>query len=227
MKKLTISIVISLISYTLLSQVKEKELSNAETFSNQSGSLIEKQFIPIGKIKGVEVSVMKIKDLNSNVSKSALRFEYEYKSQYTTDSKIAVLDNDEIEGLVKSMNNMIASVFNSTRTVYTEVNFMSRTGFKAGCYFDVKKASNDAPSTKNEKFYVETKETMFEGKSVNKDEKGTYIWKAVTTSPTTEPTGNWKAFVRLEKHDTNSQIYMSTEDFKTLFSLVEQAKAKL
>jgi len=91
--------------------------------------------VDIGKVKGVEVKVLIYKDLNSGTSKSALRFEYEYKSSYSTDSKIASLDADEIDGLVKSIKNQQTNVFPTTREIYTEVTYRSRTEFEAGAYY--------------------------------------------------------------------------------------------
>ncbi len=117
----------------------EKQTTQAEQFSATAGTLIEKQFVDIGKVKGISVQVMKLKDLNSGTAKSALRFEYEYKSSYTSDTKIGTLDLDEIDGLIKSMNNLKTNVFSSTRDIYTEVTFKSRTGFEAGAYYDVDK----------------------------------------------------------------------------------------
>jgi hypothetical protein len=154
----------------------EKQTTQAEQFSATSGTLIEKQFIDIGKVKGVAVQVMKFKDLNNGASKSALRFEYVYKSSYSSDTKIATLDLDEIDGLIKSINNLKTTVFSSTRNVYTEVTFTSRTGFKAGAYYDVDKAK-------------------------------------------------WVTFVKLEKFDSNSQVFLTTEDFTTLLTLVEKANS--
>jgi hypothetical protein len=122
-------------------QTKEKLLTEAEQFSSQAGTLIERQFIEIGKVKGIEVKVLKYQDLNSGLGKSALRFEFQYRSTnaYTTDTKVASLDVDEIEGLIKSIKNLQASVFPTTRTVYTEITFRSRTGFEAGAYFSLEK----------------------------------------------------------------------------------------
>lgn len=126
-------------SVIVICQTKEKELTQAEQFSKRSGTLIERQFISIGKIKEVEVKVLKIKDLNSEVDDSALRIEYEYRGSSITDTKIAHLDEDEMEGLVKSIKNLQTSVFGSKRESYTEVSFTSRTGFQAGAYFETLK----------------------------------------------------------------------------------------
>ena len=52
MKNLTLTLLIFLlINGTLTSQTKEKELSNAEQFSNVAGTLVEKTFIDIGKVR--------------------------------------------------------------------------------------------------------------------------------------------------------------------------------
>ena len=179
MKKITTLFIGLLMTTFAFSQEKvEKQTTQAEQFSATAGTLIEKQFVDIGKVKGVTVQVMKFKDLNNGTSKSALRFEYEYKSSYTSDTKIATLDLDEIDGLIKSIKNLTTTVFSSTRDVYTEVTFTSRTGFKAGAYYDVDEAK-------------------------------------------------WVTFVKLEKFDSNSQVFLTTEDFASLLTLVEQAKAKM
>jgi hypothetical protein len=136
---LSLLLSVSFLMQNAIGQTIAKELTQAEQFSTQSGVLIEKQFIKVGFVKGVEVSIIKFKDLNSGTSKKALRFEYEYKSQYSSDTKIASLDADEIDGLVKTIKNFQATVFTETRSFYTEVTYRSRTGFEAGAYYQVEK----------------------------------------------------------------------------------------
>jgi hypothetical protein len=100
MKK-TILIVSLIVASTIaIAQTKEKELTQAEQFSAQAGTLMERQFIDVGRVKGVDVKVLKYKDLNDGTERSALRFEYEYKSSYASDTKITSLDSDEIDGLI-------------------------------------------------------------------------------------------------------------------------------
>ena len=101
------SLVICLLGIMIISfgQTSEKEMSNLEKFSAKSGTLIQKDFTNVGSVKGISIQVAKLKDLNSDVSLSALRFEYEYKGNYSSDTKIAVLDKDEIEGLIESIKN--------------------------------------------------------------------------------------------------------------------------
>lgn len=120
-------------------QAKENTLTNAELFSSKAGTLIERQFIDVGKVKDILVRVLIYKDLNSNVSQSALRFEYVYSTSYTVSTKIAALDVDEIDGLIKSIKNIQNNVFSTTRDVYTEITFRSKTGFEAGAYYNTDK----------------------------------------------------------------------------------------
>ena len=169
-------LIFALVASTAISfgQTKEKELTQAEQFSSQAGTLIERQFIDIGKVKGVEIKVLKYKDLNAGTGKSALRFEFDYKSSYS----IASLDADEIDGLIKSIKNLQINVFPTTREIYTEVTFKSRTGFEAGAYYSPDKTK-------------------------------------------------WSTYVQIEKFDRNSMVFLSTEDFASLLSLIEQAKAKM
>ena len=114
---------------------KENELSNAEKFSSKAGTLIQKEFIDVGTINKAEIKVIHYTDMISSETMSSVRFEYEVASSYSTDTKIASLDADEIDGLIKSIKLMQEKVFVSTPTNYTEVTFKSRGGFEAGCYW--------------------------------------------------------------------------------------------
>jgi hypothetical protein len=201
-------------------QTEEKQ-SNIEKFSEQAGKLIEKNFSKIGETKFVEIEVLKVKDINAGKDFSALRLIQ--KVSLGAKGAINAIDQDEVDALTKSMNAMF-SIFNTTRETYTEVSFTSRSGFKVGSYYSSDKIA-PVSSSKNEKVYVETKESMFEGKVVNKDEKGSYIWKAVVKEP--ETSGKWKIYIEWELLGINATSYISIEEFKSLLSLVEQAKGKM
>jgi len=178
MKKTIFICALITLSLSTFAQNKVKEITQAEQFSSQAGTLMERQFYDMGKVKTLEVKVLKFKDLSSGSTKSLLRFEYAFKSSYSSDTKIAALDVDEIDGLIKSIKNLQSNVFISTKEVYTEVTFTSRTGFEAGAYFSTDKSK-------------------------------------------------WTAYVQVEKNDRNSMIFLTPEDFGSLLSLIEQAKAKM
>ena len=55
------------------------------------------------------------------MKKSAFKFELELASSYSTDTKVAVLDVDEIDGLMKSIKLMQCKVMVIFQTNYTEV----------------------------------------------------------------------------------------------------------
>lgn len=175
--KLISLILILILSFnSSLGQSKEKELSNAEIFSAKSGALIQKEFVKIGNIKGATIEINYFTDLITNTKQSALRFEYESLGKYSSDTKTAILDADEVDGLIKSIKIIQEKIFPSTVSNYTEVSFKSRAGFEAGCYWS----------------------------------KGT-----------------WSTYLKLEKYDKDSYVFLSKEDFPTLLDLLQEAKAKL
>jgi hypothetical protein len=116
---------------------QDKKMSQADEFSLQTGKLLEREFIDIGKFKNIEVKVLHLKDLSTNQGTSALRLEATVtRGTYSSSQKVSSLDMDEVEDLLKAMANLQQNVFNTARENYTEVIFRSRGGFEAGAYFD-------------------------------------------------------------------------------------------
>lgn len=178
MKKL-LFVLISFLMFSLSygqTDTKEKEISNAEKFSSKAGTLIQKEFIDVGTINKTVVQVIHYTDLISNETVSSVRFEYEVVSSYSTDTKIASLDADEIDGLIKSIRMMQEKVFTMTPTNYSEVTYRSRGGFEAGCY-----------------------------------------WSK----------GDWATYLKLEKYDEKSYVFLKKDDFPALLALLEKAKTML
>jgi hypothetical protein len=163
-------------SVIAFSQTTPQELSNADKFSAKAGTLIQKEFVEIGMVGKAKIKVIYYTDLISNETVSAVRFEYEVASTYGSDTKIASLDGDEIDGLIKSIKLIQEKVFASTPTNYTEVTYKSRGGFEAGCYW----SKND-----------------------------------------------WVTYLKLEKFDGKSYVFLKKEDFATMLSLLEKAKSML
>lgn len=181
MKNLTLTFIIVLMTTMTFCQeqvakAKEQEVSNAEKFSDRAGSLIQKEFIDIGSLKKCDIQVAKFTDLISGQKSSAVRFEYEYKSSYSSDTKVALLDEDEIDGLIKSIKIIQDKILPTSAPNYTEVTFRSRSGFSAGCFS-------------------------------KKD--------------------SWTTFMKLEKFDSNSYVFMEKDDLTQLLTLLQQAKAQL
>jgi hypothetical protein len=64
---LTFTLIIACFStFAQQPKVKEQEMSNAEKFSERSGSLIQKEFIDIGEVKKCELKVIRFTDLVNN-----------------------------------------------------------------------------------------------------------------------------------------------------------------
>lgn len=143
MKKITTLLVFFSINVFLYAQTSKEVLqSNTELFSLKSGTLIEKTFIDIGKQNKITFQVLKINNLLSGDSLSALRLETEVmESAYSTDTKVAILDKDELDGLISSIAKVLTSILPNTRENYTEVIFRSRSGFEFGSYYEPSKES--------------------------------------------------------------------------------------
>jgi hypothetical protein len=173
-------LLLALITLTIQSKSqnssKEKELSNAEIFSAKSGALMQKEFIDLDKLKSCEIQVLHFTDLISGSKESGLKFSLEVSSSYSTDTKSAMLDADEIDGLMKSIKLIQDKVLNTNPPTYTEVYYRSRSGFEAGCF----------------------------------------------TSK-----GAWSCYLKLEKYDSKSYVWINTEELIKLYNILEQAKPKM
>jgi|CXWL01.1.fsa_nt_gi hypothetical protein len=154
----------------------EKEQSQLESLAAKSGVVHERQYIDVGEVKGIKVQIYRITDLVSKFSVSGVRFEATVRSSYSSDQKIAVLDADEIDAVIKTIEVLKANIFPTARESYTEVEYRSRGGFEAGAYFS---------------------------------------------------DGKWTGFVKLEKYDSKSIVFMKPEDLDSLLTLLQTAKTRL
>ena len=136
MKKTSLLTVFTFTSVLLFAQKEalQKQESNAEKFSNKAGTIIEKEYDPIGDVAKCKILVLTLKDLLDGHKVTAVRFEYEHHASYGYDTKIAVLDADEIDAFLSSIKIIKERIMPTTVVKYTEVNFKSRSGFMAGCF---------------------------------------------------------------------------------------------
>ncbi len=158
------------------SDSKSKEISNAEKFSEKSGTLIQREFIDIGDLKKCKIQVAKFTDLLNNLKRSAVRFEYDYVSSYANDTKLALLDFDELDGLIKSIKIIQAKTAQTSTKNYNKISYKSRSGFEAGCF-----SKND----------------------------------------------NWSIYLKLERFESKSYIFLDKEDLPKLLGFLEDAKEQL
>ena len=119
------------------SKVAEREKSNLEKFSLRSGTLVEKNFTDLGVIKTIQVQSLRVTDLLTKASFSGIRFEQATSNRYRS-ANITFLDQDEIDGLAKSIRYILDTVMSSRKPGYTEIQFTSRGGFALGCYSEAK-----------------------------------------------------------------------------------------
>jgi hypothetical protein len=134
-----------LISVTLgvYGQEKKGEVikTKADEFSEQSGRLVQKKFLPVAAFKNHEVEVLRVKDLKFGDSISSLRFKLAVHKSYGTVTKITAVDKDEVEGMIAAIRLIYSHVKDYTPATYEEIEFKSRTGVAIGAYYNSDKAS--------------------------------------------------------------------------------------
>jgi hypothetical protein len=119
-------------------EAKSKQ-SKLEEFSGRSGQLLEKKFLRIGKFGQTSVDVLIITDMNSKKVVSGVRLERVVSTQYTSRTISAFIDDDEVDGAIKSMSYLKAQILGSAIPEnYTEYQFVSRSGFQVGCFNEKK-----------------------------------------------------------------------------------------
>lgn len=176
MNKLALSILLGMVSLLTFGQTNEKELSNVESFSAKSGTLMKKEYFEVGVLKKCEIKVIHFIDLITDTKQAGLKFEYDVASSYSTDTKSAILDVDEIDALMSSIRLMQENILVTAPENYTEVAYRSRSGFQCGCYYSK---------------------------------------------------GAWSTFMKLEKFDSKSYVWLTADDMPQLYSLLEKAKTLL
>jgi hypothetical protein len=120
-----------------------KRKSNFEAFSNTTGTVFKREFVPLGKIKYVKFSLLKVTDMLSGKRMYCIHMNYVDNGiihSYNVD-RANTMDMDEVDALLNSFVIINDSIYKTKPVNYTEARFKSRGGCEAGCYWDDNKWS--------------------------------------------------------------------------------------
>ena len=121
-------------------QKQEKLLSKAEQFSARSGTLIQKEYLKIGKVQhlpSLSIEVVYYKDLNTNEKINALVINYlVINRQLVRNSYTAIFDSDEIDGLIKSIKFIKVNILPTVPSNHTEIVYKNKRDFYLACIWD-------------------------------------------------------------------------------------------
>lgn len=116
--------------------ISAQQKSKSEEFDSAQGTLIEKQYISLGIFDEIDVRLVKMKNLFTNETCSAVRFEYLYSKDIQKQTKLGYIDADEVDNLIVAIKQLQTSVFNQEYLFNTEITFKCRSGLIMGCFFN-------------------------------------------------------------------------------------------
>lgn len=210
----------------LLVVLVSSSISFGQNESNTNvGTFVEKTSTDLGKILDFRASMLSIKNLNTNSTEN--RLVVETKGFASNDVKNIELDKAGVMEMINTMKNLKSKYFASLLTNNIEVSYTSPMGHEIGGTFVLDKPATTAPVTKKEKYYIDTKEKYYEGKIVNHDAGGPYIWKEVTSTATKEVSGKWVPFIRLNNNSSKTTFNLTMEEFESFLKFLEENGTKL
>lgn len=234
MKKITIILTALLSTFNVLSQdtisnISRVSKSNIGKMYQSNSIALHKEFIEVDRLgsiyQPIKFEVLNIYDFKTNIKTSGVRIEVKEYSKSIIRTEISYIDKNELDDIITSLNTFKSYINSSKDTNYVELTFRTKDDFEITCFLEKIKKDNSV-NTKNVKTYIDTKESFYEGKQVNKDEKGTYIWK--TVSETDSDSSNniinkWKIVIE-SGYITKSKAYININKLDTLIEIFEQCK---
>ncbi|MGV3631329.1 MAG: hypothetical protein ACO1O6_08985 [Bacteroidota bacterium] len=190
----------------------------------QNAVFVEKTFTDLGKILDFKASMVAVKNLSTNAVENHLTFES--KGFAASDVKTIDLNKAAASEMIGTMKSIQSKYFATPVGGSIEISSLNSLGHEIGGIFVLDKAASTAPTTKKEKYYIDTKEKYYEGKIVNHDASGTYIWKE-STSNVKEVTGKWVPFIRLNNSSSSTTINLTMEEFESFLKFLEEQTAKM
>lgn len=234
MKKTICILMIMMLTFNMLAQdsISNVSKSNVGKLYKSSNVSLRKEFIKVDYIGNTSASMVKFEVLNiynfkTKIKSSGVRVDIIdvdglYTNSIKSRERISFLDKDELSDLITALKDFKSYIATAKDTNYVELTFRTLDDFEVSCFLDKIKQGDKAGASKNVKTYVDTKESMYEGKQVNKDEKGTYIWKTVTEA-SQGPTNKWK--ISISSGDIyKAQMFINIDKLDSLIQIFENCK---
>lgn len=123
---------------------KDSEPASKSTtveFLAKDGTLLQKDFYPLGAVKGVDCEVLIITDVLDGTKVGCVRLETTYRSQYSSDTYIGTLDADELDACIQSLNYIKNDVLNTKPDNYVEFTYSTKDGVRIGAFYNQTKAT--------------------------------------------------------------------------------------
>lgn len=134
MKRVLVALIALMATMSTTVVAQDQEGSKSVAFMSKNGSLIQKEFHDVAKVKTMEFQVLILTNIVSSAKIGCLRAE----ASYGSDSYIGTLDYDELDACIQSIDYIKDKLLPTEPTVYTEVEYRTSDGVSLGAYFSKK-----------------------------------------------------------------------------------------
>ncbi len=122
---------------------QQSQGSLTEQFANQTGVLISKQYVELGFMDLIDFRLVKMKNNFTNDTAFGVRLEYLPGNELISSVKVAYIDDDEIDGLIRAIDIFQSSILNYRYAYAADFTFRCRSGLVVGYYYEAEKAKWD------------------------------------------------------------------------------------
>jgi len=125
-------------AYAQLPVSIETPQSKIAQFAQRTGTLINRQVTDIGVVRGLKVQVIVVSDMIAGGKASGVKIEPVAAETNPANRPTALLDPDEVDALIKSIEFLKSDIFNTYPDVYVDAFYTANDGFSIGAYFSEK-----------------------------------------------------------------------------------------
>lgn len=127
---------LAIIPFSLIGQPKFSDIpDNLFTNDQKFSTLLHAQFYEVGNIDAIDFRLMVIYDVFNNQLMKKVRIEMIFQNELLVAPKINEFSADEIDGMIRTVDYLIASIKFTDKPSFDEIMYICKGGFTVGAFY--------------------------------------------------------------------------------------------